>query len=256
MTEIRPIHRSEAETFLKLVCDVFDLDFDRALGLFFNEPYFDLARKWALFEGGEMVACLTTTPLLFGWGSAIGIAGVATAPDRRREGHAGRLIEKVLKSAESDGEGPALLLAKDMALYERLGFEPIDRVIRGSVDTTPDIFPKPFEFDQVRSTYDAWADGHPDRLRRDERRWRYWNWSFRSAIAYGDGYACTDLDPVREVLSSTPHETLPFNHPVEWLGTTFMTDQLGLKIDRIYVELYLMGRNIPGIPQLFMTDQF
>ncbi|PNA17660.1 hypothetical protein C1X78_26005, partial [Pseudomonas sp. MPR-R1B] len=89
---------------------------------------FDLDRKWALFEGGEMVSVLTTTPLLFGWGPAIGIAGVATAVNRRREGHAGRLIEQVLRAAARDGEGPALLLAKDVALYERLGFEPIDRV--------------------------------------------------------------------------------------------------------------------------------
>jgi hypothetical protein len=35
-----------------------------------------------------------------------------------------------------------------------------------------------------------------------------------------------------------------------------MADQLGFVFERAVVELYLMGKNVPGIPQMFMTDQF
>ena len=76
MTEIRPIRLDETDTFLQILCDVFGLDFFRAQGLFKEEPLFDLSRKWALFEGDEMVSILTTTPLIFGWGREIGRAHV------------------------------------------------------------------------------------------------------------------------------------------------------------------------------------
>jgi hypothetical protein len=61
VTEIRTIHESEGETFLRLMCGVFGLDFNRAYDVFFTEPLFDLDRKWALFEGNEMVSILTTS---------------------------------------------------------------------------------------------------------------------------------------------------------------------------------------------------
>jgi hypothetical protein len=35
-----------------------------------------------------------------------------------------------------------------------------------------------------------------------------------------------------------------------------MADQLELPLENPTVDLYLMGRNVPGIPQMFMTDQF
>ena len=84
MTEIRPVRPDEAEAFLELLCDVFSLDLNRAYDVFFSEPLFDLDRKWALFEGREMVSILTTTPLIFGWGRAA--MAVASAAGRRWEG--------------------------------------------------------------------------------------------------------------------------------------------------------------------------
>jgi len=35
-----------------------------------------------------------------------------------------------------------------------------------------------------------------------------------------------------------------------------MADQFEIPIGHPEVDLYLMGQNIPGIPQMFMTDQF
>ena len=258
MTEIRPIRRDEGEDFLQLLCDVFGLDFDRAQGLFFEDPMFDLRRKWALFEGREMVSILTTTPLEFGWGRAYGVAGVATRESRRGEGHAGKLLDRVHKEATRTGEGHALLFAQELGLYERVGFEPLDRVVRAPLATIPEEeIPPAMHVEEVRAMYAAWADGHPDRLRRDRKRWTLWKWHFRECNPFGDGYLCFENDTLREGLWSPPAAALPLPGGTEFFGTTLVADMLELPLAAPpTVELHLMGRDVPGVPQLFMTDQF
>lgn len=256
MTEIRPIRESEAETFLRLLCDIFDLDFQRAFDVFFAEPLFDIRRKWALFEGQEMVSILTTSPLEFGWGRAVGIAGVATRPERRSEGHATRLLQRVLRESERSGEGAALLFARDVALYERNGFEALDRVIRAPLAVCPEDGRDALEEGSVESLYNAWAEEHPDRLRRDARRWRYWRWHYRVAWPFTDGYVCYEPGVLREALFKGPVAALPLPPETEFFGTTFMADQMELPVTNPRVELYLLGRGVPGVPQMFMTDQF
>ena len=257
MTEIRPIHEGEGEAFLRLMCSAFGLDFNRAYDVFFTEPFFDLSRKWALFEGREMVSILTTSPLEFGWGKAFGIAGVATAIDRQGEGHASKLLQKVIKESEHRGEGASLLFARDLRFYERNGYEPLDRVIRAPVNTEmEDELPDCFDFDVVQAKYDAWSQAHPDRLRRDERRWNYWKWHYRICTPFQSGYLCFEPNVLREHLFETPTDCLPLPSGTEWFGTTFMADQFEIPIGHPEVDLYLMGQNIPGIPQMFMTDQF
>lgn len=256
MREIRPIRETECQEFLQLLCDVFALDFNAAYAIFFTEPFFDLNRKWALFEAGEMISILTTTPLIFGWGRAIGIAGVATRPSRQQEGHASRLLQKVLSVADRNGEGAALLLATDLRIYEKNDFEPIDRVIRAELKCRDEREPVQFSTGETRFIYDAWAEAHPDRLRRDEQRWKFWDWNFRIATQFQDGYLCAEPGLLREAIYSPAAASLPLPRNSEWFGTTFITDQLELPVDRIRVEMYLCGHNFPGIPQMFMTDQF
>lgn len=262
MTAIRPIHRNEAEPFLELLCTVFGLDYNRAYSIFFDEPYFDLARKWAVFQGAEIVSILTVTPLEFGWGKAIGIAGVATKEKYRREGYASRLIQKVLNTADHAGEGSVLLFAQRPDLYAPLGFEMIDRVVRAPLPPSMLSQPTPLEesrildVQEVREVYDRWAAANPDRLVRDDRRWQYFLWNYRVAEPVGGGYAVVEPNLMREALYHRSTETLPFPPGSEWLGTTFMADQLGLVFTSAVVELFLMGRNFPRIPQFFMTDQF
>ena len=258
MTEIRPIRESEADEFLGLLCDVFGLDFDRARPLFFEDPMFDLRRKWALIEGQEIVSALTTTPLEFGWGRAYGIAGVATREGRRGEGYAGKLVERVHKEAKGRGEGRGLLLAKELGLYERLGFEPLDRVVRAPLATVPEEgVPPEMHVEEVRALYAAWADGHPDRLQRDRKRWTLWKWHFRECSPFVDGYLCFENDTLREGLWSHPQAAIPLPAGTEFFGTTLIADMLELPLAAPpTVELYLMGRDVPGVPQLFMTDQF
>lgn len=257
MTEIRPIREHEVDPFLELMCEVFALDFNRAYPLFREEPMFDINRKWALFEGQEIISVLTTTPLQFGWGNAIGIAGVATRESRRSEGYGRKLIKKVLKVAEDAGEGAAMLFASDLRLYESLGFEGLDRVVQGQVATLPIEVDSPqIPFDQLKHTYDSWSEADPNRLRRSEKRWQYWKWTLRDCRKVQDGYLTLENSTIREALLTEPLKRLPVSRGTEWLGTSYMTDQLEIPLGTLSVPMYLMGHKIPGQPQFFMTDQF
>ena len=96
-----------------------------------------------------------------------------------------------------------------------------------------------------------------NRLRRDERRWRYWNWHYRICTPFQTGYICPEPGVLREAVYSTPVERLPLSEGLEWFGTRFMAGSMGLSFSGPVTEdLHLMGRNFPGVPQMFMTEQF
>lgn len=257
MIEIRAIQQSEASPFLRLLCEVFELDYDRAEGIFLNEPMFDLRRKWALFDRGEIVSILTTVPLEFGWGSAIGIAGVATKVSRQRQGLAERLIKTVLDLAEAQGESAAWLFAKEQGLYARCGFRVVDEVVRFPLECEPDDNLKDMlAFDQIRTMYDDWSVQDPSRLRRDDKRWKYWKWNLRVCTSFENGYICHEGKQIREAVVSRRSRPWRFPSDSEWMGLRSMAESLDLPKGEPIPELFLMGRNAPGVPQMFMTDQF
>lgn len=257
MIEIRTIERAEAPPFLRLLCEVFELDYDRAEGIFFNEPMFDLRRKWALFEDGSMSSILTTVPLEFGWGKAIGIAGVATRRSRQRQGLAEKLLNTALAEAERQGESSAWLFAKELGLYSRCGFEVIDEVVAGSLEgESDDSLRDMWSFDEIRNAYDNWALRDPARLRRTDQRWKYWKWNLRVCTPFEDGYICHEGKQIRECVVENRNKPWKFSSDSEWVGLRSMGDRLNLPIKEPTSELYLMGRKAPGIPQMFMTDQF
>jgi len=257
MIDIRPARDAETESFLSLLCEVFDLDFARAQGIFFNEPLYDPERKWALFENGQMVSILTTVPLSFGWGNAIGIAGVATKADRRNHGLAAKLLTHVLEESERRGESAAFLFAKETTVYERVGFKVIDEVVKAPIVTAN----RPYSDDtldpeRVHYLYDRWAEGHPDRLRRDERRWDYWKWNYKVCTPFLGGYMCQEGTTIRECLTNELQDAWPLPHGANWLGLSTMARHMGVPITNPKVDLLLMARNAPGVPLMFMTDQF
>lgn len=256
MIEIRPIVAQEARAFLELLCTVFELDTSRAEGIFFGEPFFDVERKWALFERGSMVSILTTVPLEFGWGRAYGIAGVATRPDRRGKGYAGQLLEAVFDRSKAAGEGAALLFARVPELYERVGFQTVDEVVRLKLPPgTEAADPELLSFEEVEARYARWAERDPARLRRDARRWRYWRWTLRMCAECSDGYLCLEGNTLREAVFEHPPAEWPFDGGVEWLGLRSMADRLGLAGSGER-ELSLMAKDVPTLPQMFLTDQF
>lgn len=257
MIETRPILPSEAEEFLSLLCGVFELDIDRARGVFFAEPLFDLRRKWGLFDTGKLETILTTVPLHFGWGGAVGIAGVATRPEARRRGHAERLLHKVVQASRDAGESALFLFANQIELYERVGFRVLDEVVTGPLPATQsDGSESLLGYDDVRELYDVWSLQDPNRLRRDDKRWEYWRWNLRVCQRAPGGYFCVDGHVVREAVCDFG---LPEWHcrPGElWCGLASMSERLGVPSVVSPIGTCLMGIGREAPPAMFMTDQF
>jgi predicted acetyltransferase len=256
MTEIRPIRRAEADQFLTLLCQVFQLDQERANAIFFQEPLFDLERKWGLFEGSDILSILTTVPLEFGWGHAIGIAGEATRLDRRGEGHAANLLAQVLNEAGRSQESGAYLFAKETSLYERLGFDVLDVVIKGDVAQSTEPVGEVVPFEDMKRMYDAWASGAPARLRRDARRWAYWRWTMKACHPLAGGYFCLEGRQLRECITNGPQDAWPVPSGSEWVGLSSMADHMEVPLMNREEVMYFMGHKSPDVPQLFLTDQF
>lgn len=237
---------------MSVLCEVFELDQDRARLVFFSEPFFDLDRKWAAFEGGRLVSILTTTPLHFGWGEADGIAGVATLPDARGQGLAGGLVEAALA-----GAGPALLFAERARVYEKVGFQVIDEVVRCDIEIDMhQAETRALSNDEVRHIYAEWAEQSPDRLRRDDQRWRYWEWVSRPCEPFDGGYICHEAMVCREAVVNNRYARWPVMPGSQWVGTRGMLDVVAVPAGPPRHELWLMGRGFSRKPQMFMTDQF
>ena len=257
MVEIRAIQEDEASCFLQLLCEIFELDHGRAATVFYSEPFFDLKRKWGLFENGHMVSILTTTPLHFGFGDAIGIAGVGTLPTHRQKGYGQQLLEHVLQKSESNGEKSAILFAHQEVLYARSGFQTIDQVIKGPIKQTCQLpYTGALPEGQVQEIYSEWSSQNPLRLKRDSRRWRYWRYVYRECYAVPGGYVASETNLCREAIFDQPIEEWPLMPNADWYGLRTMTESLRIPLKSESVELLVMARNFPDVPQIFMTDQF
>lgn len=251
--EIRTIAENEAVTFLQIVCDAFDLDFARARTVYFNEPFFDLSRKWTLIDDGHLASVLTCVPLQFGWGEAVGIASVATRPNFRSRGYATELLRSVIGQYEDRGVRAVYLFAQNPAMYYRMGFEPIDDMIRVPLPPQEADGSDMMPFEEVRRIYDAWAGGHPDRLRRDDTRWKAWRWGMRGCAPVSGGYVCIEGSQVREAIMDGD-VTWPVGQMTDWTGLGSVSRALGLSQGEKTAELLAFG-DAPR-PQLFLTDQF
>lgn len=233
------------------------LDISRARPVFYDPVLFEPNRKWAVFEDGRMCSILTTTGLTFGWGRCIGIAGVATHPEKQGRGFAQRLMETVLDVAAKDGEGRAMLFAHQQTLYKRLGFVLNDDVIRAKIQARG----APKECDQlaidvIHEQYKKWSDLDENRLVRTPDRWRYWGLSCRACEPFLGGYACLELGMIREAVTWETDSKWPVHMSTEWYGLRSVARDCGVPIKRPSVELLFMTRGITGQPQMFMTDQF
>lgn len=257
MIEVRRIVSGEAEEFLDLLCSVFHLDIVRARPVFYDNVLFDLSRKWAVFDEGAMVSILTTTGLTFGWGKCIGIAGVATRPEAQGKGHAQRLLEHVLDQAKADGEAPAMLFAHQQTLYRRIGFTLTDEVVRGTIQTSK---APPSQTvlsnSEIQHLYETWSQVSSDRFVRTADRWRYWGLACRICEPFLGGYACIEPGLVREVVTPNREDRWPVPAGSEWYGLRTVAKACDVPIKKTRVELLFMTRDVPGQPQMFMTDQF
>ncbi len=250
MKEFRCVKANEIEEFLRLLCSVFDLDFNLAKPVFSSEPFFDLDRKWICAENGKIIACATTVPIRFESISGIGIAGVATDKEYRGKGIGTELLNALLEK-----ESHALLFAKETNIYSRIGFDVLDEVqpilIDGGVSLKEPIKVKT---DYVKLIYDDWSAKNPTRLHRDKQRWEYWEWNMKSTYENGGGYLAVELGRTRELLPN--FEEIPFSDSLEWYGLKTMAEKLAIRGKKLDADLFLMGKGFNFVPEMFLTDQF
>lgn len=257
MPEIRPIKATETDEFLELLCSVFGLDVKAARRIFYEEPLFELNRKWALFDHGRMVSILTTSPLAFGWGRAAGIAGVATIPEARGKGLAEQLLRKAMEATRQEGEDAFILFATDPRLYEKLGYRVIDEVIRGEISaSSPDDEPTILEQAEVREIYTRWAAESPDRMIRTERKWEAWTWTLKHCEARLGGYVCIEPVLLRESILPLHVGPWPVPKGTIFYGMRRTAEVIGVPIMNPRKELLVMTHGFPQPPVMFMTDQF
>lgn len=251
MRSMRPLHGSESRAFLDLMCEAFRLERVADLTTHVADPHWARSTRWGLFEGSDLVSILSTAPLEFAWGRAIGIASVATRAEWRRRGLAEQLLHEVLSQAEQAGICGALLFAHQEDLYRRAGFELLDTVVSGVLTSTSGEGTAIARGD-VRTIYDRWSFAHPARLRRTASDWVRWRSRWRDCVRSGRGYIALDNGQVREAVDAL--EPLPAPDGVKWYGLDSLSKQFGLAA-RSH-ELLLMGRGFRDTPQMFMTDQF
>ncbi len=111
-------------------------------------------------------------------------------------------------------------------------------------------------FDEIRTIYDRWSEGDENRLRRDDRRWKFWKWNLRVCTPIGDGYVCHEGQQIRELVIENRDSNLALPANSEWIGLRSMAMRLGLVMENPQLEMYLLGRGISHAPQMFLTDQF
>ncbi|WP_339293290.1 GNAT family N-acetyltransferase [Paenibacillus sp. FSL W8-0187] len=92
-----------------------------------NQKHFEPERFWGIFDGEELQAKLTIIPLqvymhgnLFDMG---GIAGVATWPENRRQGHVSTLLKHALQEMKSKGQTLSFLHPFSIPFYRKFGWE-------------------------------------------------------------------------------------------------------------------------------------
>lgn len=251
MRTVRPLHRSESRAFIDLMCECFHLEHVNDLATHTADPHWVRSTRWGLFLNEELVSILSAAPLQFGWGRAIGIASVATKSSFRGDGMALQLLGEVIAAANASGFEGAVLFANHENLYRRAGFELIDTVISGTLVRVSDSA-KPVARSEVRTLYDKWSFSDPSRLRRTASDWSRWRSRWRDCHLSGGGYVAVDCGQVREAVNAA--EPLPVEPGVKWYGLNSMSD--GFEMSDRCDELLVMARGIPGLPQMFMTDQF
>ena len=219
---------------------------------------FELNRKWALFLNDEIISILSTTPLQFGWGRGVGIAGVATRSSHRGQGYASQLLNQVHIVSTQNGEGAIYLFATRPEIYSRIGYQILDEAVRGEINARP----RPGQsrqltMQEIRVIYDRWACENPNRLIRDERRWRLWQWNLKFCASFQGGYLAVEGPSVREaIFAPETMESWPVPSGATWFGLKSMTETLGVPLKNMQSELHLMGFQTDRIPEMFLTDQF
>ena len=186
--EIRAARAEEADDTLRVLCAAFGLSFDAARPFFYRDPFFDLSHKRLLRTAEDgILSCLTVVPTQIRVGNAWvplgGIAGMATRPDRQREGWGGRLLAATVPAlADELGYPLSGLFPATEDFYRRFGWETASRTARwrGRCDALPTCpesrFARPLNPDDGAEREAihriAAMTGRTGTCERDPRRWQ------------------------------------------------------------------------------------
>jgi len=123
--EIRPVPPDELDRFHFLVSYAFSSD--RAPEARERMRHTEtMGQDYALYEDGEMVACLRLFPTrMFIHGASIplsGVSHVACLPEHRRKGYVGRLLRHALGVMREEGQPLSSLWTPHPSLYRRYGW--------------------------------------------------------------------------------------------------------------------------------------
>jgi GNAT superfamily N-acetyltransferase len=124
---VRRLEPAEMDAAREIVASVFEVGPDLARTALPDATLDRPGRSaWGAFRpGGELVACLATMVVE----DAVGVWSMATAPGRRREGHARRLLHGAMAGAHRSGARRCLLSASPEGepFYRSLGFAELER---------------------------------------------------------------------------------------------------------------------------------
>jgi predicted acetyltransferase len=190
--EIGVLEADEMEPLLNLMCEAFEMDLDAARPIFYSDPYLDVRNRYVLRVNRSIASCLTVVERECWIGEAIvrvaGIAGVATLPDYRRRGLAGRLLTETVQLLAGRGFHIAALFPSSRNYYQNYGWETggsqhaahVERatlrsdtegtVTEGNVQVRRAI---PDDIAALARIYDNGTFSRTMHCLRDEKRWRY-----------------------------------------------------------------------------------
>ncbi|MBX4149048.1 GNAT family N-acetyltransferase [Paenibacillus lautus] len=149
-----------------------------------NQKHFKPERFWGIFDGEELQAKLTIIPLqVYVHGNKFemgGIAGVATWPENRRQGHVSTLLKHALQEMKSKGQTLSFLHPFSIPFYRKFGWElyaeykkytiPVSKFPR-KVEVPGRIVRGVTDIPTLDGMYQAYASCYNGTLVRDEAWW-------------------------------------------------------------------------------------
>lgn len=149
-----------------------------------NQKHFKPERFWGIFDGEELQAKLTIIPLqVYVHGNKFemgGIAGVATWPENRRQGHVSTLLKHALQEMKSKDQTLSFLHPFSIPFYRKFGWElyaeykkytiPVSKFPR-KVEVPGRIVRGVTDIPTLDGMYQAYASRYNGTLVRDEAWW-------------------------------------------------------------------------------------
>ena len=176
----------ELDPMLRLMCEAFGLPWGPAREIFYGDPYFELRNKRVLRVAGRLTSCLTIVETQCWLGSGVirlaGIAGVATRPECRRQGYAGRLLSETVRTLDERGFALSALFPFSYDYYRKFGWE-CSGVTHRSLISPMRLreYPERSRVRLVRSEdiphlerlFNTFSKGRTLHCLRDTKRWKY-----------------------------------------------------------------------------------